>query len=103
MRFICIVTLLCCSTVFAQRSQPPQGVPNPPRDTAAAVARYVEYDTAKNTLWMEAVLGHLRTRQLYCLTARSPLFYPTHRRTQKEIGTERVSDAVIAHRRCTST
>ena len=42
MRSIYVSALLCCSTVLAQQSQPPQSVPNPPHETPAAVARYVK-------------------------------------------------------------
>ena len=55
MRYATLLSLLCTITVFAQKSQPPQTVPNPPRDNNAAVARYIRYSDA-----MPVALLHIR-------------------------------------------
>ena len=47
--------LLAQQPSSAHKSQPPQTVPNPPRETPSAVQRYVKYDSGKNILYLEHV------------------------------------------------
>ena len=55
MRYATLLSLLCTTAVFAQKSQPPQTVTNPPRENSAAVARYIRYSDA-----MPVALLHIR-------------------------------------------
>ncbi|HLI77661.1 MAG TPA: hypothetical protein VKV02_11990, partial [Acidobacteriaceae bacterium] len=43
------------SALSAQQKPAPQTIPNPPHETPAAVAEYVRYSTAKNTIYLEHV------------------------------------------------
>ena len=50
------VILACLTTTLpAQQKPAPQTIPNPPHETPAAVAQYIRYSTAKNTIYLEHV------------------------------------------------
>ena len=53
-----LAVLSCAARSSAQvqaQANAPQTVPNPPRETPAAVAQYVTYDSHKNTLLLEHI------------------------------------------------
>jgi imidazolonepropionase-like amidohydrolase len=56
MRSAAALSLLLTTAVLAQKSQPPQTVPNPPRENNAAVARYIRYSDAMPVALMKVRL-----------------------------------------------
>ena len=55
-RVVMLLWVVACTACGQQQSPAPQMVPNPPRETPAAVARYVKYDSNKNAI----VLRHVQ-------------------------------------------